>query len=100
VSWLILSKGSIAVAWRRDDDFSLLSARQQVLDKEVIADVQFAWTSLPRVTLDKDFDARLSHPDLRDKAGCISYMRQTLVQFGSIQAVGFLHHRRFSTPVM
>jgi hypothetical protein len=33
----------------------LLSARQKVLDKEATADVQFAETSLPRVTLGKGF---------------------------------------------
>jgi hypothetical protein len=43
--------------WRCDDDFfcRLPSARQKVLDKEVVADVQFTETSLPRVTLGKDF---------------------------------------------
>jgi hypothetical protein len=33
----------------------LPSDRQKVFDKEAIADVQLAETSLPRVTLDKDF---------------------------------------------
>jgi hypothetical protein len=32
--------------------------RQKVLGKEVIVDVQFAKTSLPIVTLDKDFAER------------------------------------------
>jgi hypothetical protein len=32
----------------------LLSARQKVLDKEVVVDVQFIETSLPKVTLDRD----------------------------------------------
>jgi hypothetical protein len=61
-----LGKGSITVTWRRDGDFSLPStkwhstkslpsARQKVLGKEAIADVQFAERSLPSVTLDKVF---------------------------------------------
>jgi hypothetical protein len=48
-----LSKGSVTVTWRRDGDFSLpstkwhstnslSSARQKVLGKEAVADVQFA----------------------------------------------------------
>jgi hypothetical protein len=32
---------SVVVTWRRDDDFSLSSARQKVLRKEVVTDVQF-----------------------------------------------------------
>jgi hypothetical protein len=31
------------------------SARQKVLDKKVVADLHFAGTSLPRVTLGKEF---------------------------------------------
>jgi hypothetical protein len=61
-----LGKGSVTVTRRRDGDFSLPSvkwhsanflpsARQKVLDKEVVADVQFAEHSLPSVTLDKAF---------------------------------------------
>jgi hypothetical protein len=34
---------------------TLPSARQKILDKEVVADVQFIETSLPKVTLDRDF---------------------------------------------
>jgi hypothetical protein len=34
---------------------SLSSARQKVLHKEVLADVQFIETSLPKVTLGKEF---------------------------------------------
>jgi hypothetical protein len=50
-----LGKGSVTVTWRRDGDFSLPSARQKVLGKEVVVDVQFAERSLPSVTLDKVF---------------------------------------------
>jgi hypothetical protein len=61
-----LGKGSVPVTWRRDGDFSLpsvkwhsanslSSARQKVLGKEVVADVQFAERSLPSVTLGKAF---------------------------------------------
>jgi hypothetical protein len=50
-----LDKGSVTVTWRRDDDFSLPSARQKVLGKEAVADVQFAERSLPSVTLGKVF---------------------------------------------
>jgi hypothetical protein len=39
----------------RDVDFSLTSARQKVLGKEAIVDVQFAETSLSNVTLGKAF---------------------------------------------
>jgi hypothetical protein len=61
-----LGKGSVTVTWRRDGDFSLSStkshsanclpsARQKVLGKEAVADVQFAERSLPSVTLGKVF---------------------------------------------
>jgi hypothetical protein len=61
-----LGKGSVTVTWRRDGDFSLPSAiwhsaktlpsaRQKVLGKEAIADVQFAERSLSSVTLGKRF---------------------------------------------
>ena len=61
---LTLGKGSVTVTWRRDGDFSLPSAkwhsaktlpsaRQKVLGKEAVADVQFAERSLPSVTLGK-----------------------------------------------
>jgi hypothetical protein len=61
-----LGKGSVTVTWRRDGDFSLPStkwhsakslpsARQKVLGKDVVADVQFAERSLPSVTLGKVF---------------------------------------------
>jgi hypothetical protein len=50
-----LGKGSVTVTRRRDGDFSLPSARQKVLGKEVVADVQFAERSLPIVTLGKAF---------------------------------------------
>jgi hypothetical protein len=61
-----LGKGSVTVTWRRDGDFSLPSAfwhsamslpsaRQKVLGKEAVADVQFAERSLPSVTLGKAF---------------------------------------------
>jgi hypothetical protein len=61
-----LGKGSVTVTWRRDGDFSLPStkwhsakslpsARQKVLGKEAVADVQFAERSLPSVTLGKVF---------------------------------------------
>jgi hypothetical protein len=50
-----LGKGSVTVTWRRDGDFSLPSARQIVLGKEAVADVQFAERSLPSVTLGKGF---------------------------------------------
>jgi hypothetical protein len=61
-----LGKGSVTVTWRRDGDFSLPSAkwhsakslpsaRQKVLGKEAVADVQFAERSLPSVTLGKGF---------------------------------------------
>jgi hypothetical protein len=61
-----LGKVSVTVTWRRDGDFSLpsairhsakplSSARQIVLGKEAVADVQFAERSLPSVTLGKAF---------------------------------------------
>jgi hypothetical protein len=61
-----LGKESVTVTWRRDGYFSLPSskwhsakslpsARQKVLGKEVVADVQFAERSLPSVTLGKVF---------------------------------------------
>jgi hypothetical protein len=61
-----LGKGSVTITWHRDDDFSLPStkwhsanslpiARQKVLGKEAVADVQFAERSLPSVTLGKVF---------------------------------------------
>jgi hypothetical protein len=50
-----LGKGSVTVTWHRDSDFSLPSARQKVLGKEAVADVQFAERSLPSVTLGKVF---------------------------------------------
>jgi hypothetical protein len=61
-----LGKGSVTVTWRRDGDFSLPSvkwhsanslpsARQKVLGKEVVDDVQFAERSLSSVTLGKAF---------------------------------------------
>jgi hypothetical protein len=53
-----LGKGFVTVTWRRDGDFSLPSlpsARQKVLGKEAVVDVQFAERFLPRVTLGKDF---------------------------------------------
>ena len=61
-----LGKVSVTVTWRRDGDFSLPSAirhsakplpsaRQIVLGKEAVADVQFAERSLPSVTLGKAF---------------------------------------------
>jgi hypothetical protein len=61
-----LGKVSVTVTWRRDRDFSLPSAirhsakplpsaRQIVLGKEAVADVQFAERSLPSVTLGKAF---------------------------------------------
>jgi hypothetical protein len=55
VSGEALGKGSVTVTWRRDGDFSLPSARQKVLGKETVADVQFAERSLPSVTLGKGF---------------------------------------------
>jgi hypothetical protein len=55
VPWNALGKGSVTVTRRRDGDFSLPSARQKVLDKEAVADVQFAERSLPSVTLGKAF---------------------------------------------
>jgi hypothetical protein len=50
-----LDKGSVIITWRRDGNFSLPSARQKVLGKEAVADVQFAERSLPSVTLGKVF---------------------------------------------
>jgi hypothetical protein len=55
VSPWALGEGSVTVTWRRDGDFSLPSARQKVLGKEAVADVQFAERSLPSVTLGKAF---------------------------------------------
>jgi hypothetical protein len=52
---MTLGKGSVTVTWRRDGDFSLPSARQIVLGKEAVADVQFTERSLPSVTLGKAF---------------------------------------------
>jgi hypothetical protein len=56
-----LGKVSVTVTWRRGGDFSLPSARQNVLGKEVVADVQFAERSLPSVTLGKAFAECLRH---------------------------------------
>jgi hypothetical protein len=78
-----LGKGSVTVTWRRDGDFSLPSvkwhsanslpsvkwhsanslpsARQKVLGKEAVADVQFVERSLPSVTLGKAFAECLRH---------------------------------------
>jgi hypothetical protein len=42
----------------------LPSAQQKVLDKEAVPDVQFAETSLSRVTLGKDFPKRF--PDFTE----------------------------------
>jgi hypothetical protein len=61
-----LGIGSAAFTWHRDSDFylpstewllakSLLSARQKVLGKEGVVDVQFIDPSLPSVTLGKVF---------------------------------------------
>jgi hypothetical protein len=61
-----LGKGSVTVTWRHDSDFSLpstkwhsanslSSARQKVLGKEAVIDVQFAERSLPSITLGKVF---------------------------------------------
>jgi hypothetical protein len=41
-----LGKVFVTVTWHHDGDFSLSTARQKVLSKEFIADVQFAETSL------------------------------------------------------
>jgi hypothetical protein len=60
VSPWALGEGSVTVTWRRDGDFSLPSAkwhsakslpsaRQKVLGKDAVADVQFAERSLPSV---------------------------------------------------
>jgi hypothetical protein len=72
VSQEALDKGSVTVTWRRDGDFSLPSAkwhsaksfpsaRQKVLGKDAVADVQFAERSLPSVTLGKAFAVCLRH---------------------------------------
>jgi hypothetical protein len=53
----------LTVTWRRDGDFSLprtkwhsaKSARQKVLGKKSVVDVQFTESYLPSVTLDKNF---------------------------------------------
>jgi hypothetical protein len=61
-----LGKVFVTVTWHCDGDFSLprtrwhsakylSSARQKVLGKEVVDDVQFIETSLPSVTLGKEF---------------------------------------------
>jgi hypothetical protein len=61
-----LGKGSVTVTWRHDGDFSLPSdkwhstnslpsARQKVLGKEAVVNVQFAEHPLPSVTLGKAF---------------------------------------------
>jgi hypothetical protein len=61
-----LGKVFVTVTWHRDSDFalprtrwhsakSLSSAQQKVLGKEVVVDVQFIETSLPSVTLGKEF---------------------------------------------
>jgi hypothetical protein len=66
VSPWALGEGSVTVTCRRDGDFSLPSAkwhsakflpsaRQNVLGKDAVADVQFAERSLPSVTLGKAF---------------------------------------------
>jgi hypothetical protein len=53
-----LGQSSVTVIWHRPDDFSLPGARHKVLDKEVVADVQFIDSSLPSVTLGKAFVER------------------------------------------
>jgi hypothetical protein len=72
VSRRTLDKGFVTITWRRDSDFSLpttrwhsekslSSARQKVLGKEAVADVQFTESYLPRVTLGKEFTECLKH---------------------------------------
>jgi hypothetical protein len=66
VSLSTLGKASVTITCRRHDDFSLLSTRwhsiktlssvrNKALGKETAAVVQVTETSLPRVTLDKEF---------------------------------------------
>jgi hypothetical protein len=55
VSPRTLGKGAVSVTSRRDGGFSLLSARQKVLGKEVVADVLFIELSLSSFILGKHF---------------------------------------------
>jgi hypothetical protein len=55
VSPLTLGKAAVSVNRRCNGRFSLPSAREKVLGKEVFADALFAEPSLPSVTLGKAF---------------------------------------------
>jgi hypothetical protein len=52
---LTLGKSAVSVNRRCNGRFSLPSAREKVLGKEVFADALFAEPSLPSVTLGKAF---------------------------------------------
>jgi hypothetical protein len=108
VSSLALGKGSVTVTWRRDGDFSLPSvkrhsanslpsARQKVLGKEAVADVQFAERSLPSVTLDKGSvtvtwrrDGDFSLPSVkRHSANSLSSARQKVLGKEAVADIQF-----------
>jgi hypothetical protein len=55
VSPRTLGKDVVSVTQRRDSDFSLPSARENVLGKEGFADALCAEPSLPSTTLGKEF---------------------------------------------
>jgi hypothetical protein len=84
-----LGKGSVTVTWRRDGDFSLPSARQKVLGKEAVADVQFAERSLPSVTLDKTFaECKIVF------AVCLRHTAKELIPVVAVVMV-ILHHLQY-----
>jgi hypothetical protein len=88
-----LGKGSVTVTWRCDDDFSLPSAkwhsakslpsaRQKVLGKDAVADVQFAKRSLPSVTLGKAFaECKIAF------AVCLRHTAKELISVVSVKLV-------------
>jgi hypothetical protein len=93
-----LGKGSVTVTWRRDGDFSLPSvkwhsanffpsARQKVLGKEAVADVQFTERSLPSVTLGKAF--------VECKIAFAECLRHSAKELCLVVCAVQLHHNKF-----
>jgi hypothetical protein len=56
-----LGKDAVSITRRRNDCFSLPSAREKVLGKKGFADALCAEPSLPSATLDKDFAECFRH---------------------------------------
>lgn len=68
--------------------YGIPSARQKVLDKKVIADVQFDETSLPKVTLGKEFvDCFL------DFTECLNHSTKQVVLVVPLASTNSNHHR-------